>query len=71
MLQSLSEQCACRARELSDTVALLAPHKHLSPEVLGLFREIKRRRALYCDAERRLERYMLQDDNESKAQGAA
>ena len=71
MLKSLSEQYACRAREFSDTVARLAPHKDISPEVLGLLREIKRRHELCCDAEQRLERYVQQDDDESDAQGAA
>jgi hypothetical protein len=70
-MKSLSEQYACRAREFSDTVARLAPHERVSGEVLGLFREIRRRHALCCDAEQKLERYIQQKDDESKVQGAA
>ena len=46
MLKSLSEQYARRARELSDSVALLGRHDHISPELLGLLDRIKRLREL-------------------------
>jgi len=70
MLKSLSEQYARRAREFSDTVALLGRHNHVGPEVLQLFRQIKRQRALCGDVESKLERY-LQQESETSNVGAA
>ena len=51
MLKSLSEQYSRRAREFSDSVALLGGHNSVGPEVLKLFRKIKRQRELCRDAE--------------------
>jgi hypothetical protein len=45
VLKSLSEQYARRAREFSDTVALLGHHNSVGPEVLKLFEKIKHQRA--------------------------
>jgi hypothetical protein len=71
LLKSLSEQYARRAREFSDTVALLGRHNSVGPEVLKLFKEIKRQRALCGDAEEKLERYMKQENENSESAGAA
>jgi len=71
MLKSLSEQYARRAREFSDTVALLGGYNHVGPEVLRLFKEIKRQRTLCGDAEERFERYLEQEGENHKAAGAA
>jgi hypothetical protein len=62
VLKPLSEQFARRAREFSDTVALLGHHDHIGPGVLKLFQEIKHQHALCTDAEGKLEQY-LQDGN--------
>ena len=61
MLKSLSEQYAHRAREFSDTVALLGRHNSFGPEVLKLFRKIKRQHELCGDAEAKLARYIQQE----------
>ena len=66
MLSSLSEQYARRAREFSDSVALLGRHNSLGPEVLKLFKEIKRQRELGGDAEEKLERYLQQEISASE-----
>jgi hypothetical protein len=71
MMRSLSEQYARRAREFSDTVALLGHHDHIGPEVLKLFKEIKRQRALCGDAEEKLERYLRQENDHARESGAA
>jgi hypothetical protein len=70
MLRSLSEQYALRAREFSDKVALLGQYDHIGREVLKLFKEIKRQRALCSEAEEKLERYLKQENN-PKASDAA
>ena len=70
MLKSLSEQYAHRAREFSDSVALLGRHNSVGPEVLKLFRKIKRQRGLCGDAEEKLERYLRQEIADSE-EGAA
>jgi hypothetical protein len=57
-LKSLSQKYARRAREFSDTVALLGKHEEVTPELLKLLREIRRRRALCVDAEEKIERYV-------------
>ena len=61
MLKSLSEQYARRAREFSDAVALLGRHDSVGPDVLKLFKKIKRQRQLCGDAEEKLERYIQQE----------
>ena len=71
MLKSLSEQYAQRARELSDSVALLGRHDHISPELLGLLERIKRLRKLCGDAEEKLEHYVQQEQCGAKREGAA
>lgn len=69
MLKSLSEPYACRAREFSDTVALLGRHNSVEPEVVKLLLEIKRQLALCVDAEERLEHYMRdQIENSNSAE---
>jgi hypothetical protein len=71
LLKLLSEKYARRAREFSDTVALLGEHEEVTPEVLELFQEIKRQRALCRDAEEKFERYLQQESANAKAAGAA
>jgi hypothetical protein len=71
LLKSLSEKYARRAREFSDTVALLGRHEHLGPEVLKLFKEIKLQRALCRNAEEKFERYLQLESDNPKAVGAA
>jgi hypothetical protein len=46
LLKSLSEHYARRAREFSESVALLGRHNSVGPEVLKLFKKIKRQRGL-------------------------
>lgn len=70
MLRSLSEQYAGRAREFSDSVALLGRHSSVGPEMLKLFEKIKRQRQLCGDAEEKLERYLQQEIADSE-EGAA
>ena len=70
MLKSLSEQYARRARDFSDSVALLGHHNSVGPEILKLFKKIKRQRELCHDAEEKLERYIKQEAEDSEA-GAA
>lgn len=67
LLKSLSEQYARRAREFSDSVALLGRHNSIGPDVLKLFKKIKRQRELCRAAEKKLERYIQQDVEDSKA----
>jgi hypothetical protein len=69
VLKSLSEQYARRAREFSDSVALLGRHNSVGPEVLKLFKKIKRQRELCGDAEEKLERYIQQEIEDSEAPG--
>jgi hypothetical protein len=45
LLKSLSEKYARRAREFSETVALLGGHEEATPEFLELFQEIKRQKS--------------------------
>jgi hypothetical protein len=71
LLKSLSEKYAHRAREFSDTVALLGQHNEVTPEFVQLFRELKRQRALCRDAEEKFERYLRQESGHLKAAGAA
>jgi hypothetical protein len=71
MLKSLSEQYAHRARELSDAVALLGRHDHIGPELLVLLKRIRQLRELCGDAERKFERYVEQEDSNSRGEGAA
>jgi len=71
VLKSLSEEYALRAREFSDTVALLGRHSLVGPEFLKLFEEIKSQRASCRDAEERLEQYIRQQNNNSQQAGAA
>jgi hypothetical protein len=71
LLKSLSEKYARRAREFSDTVALLGQHNEVTPEFVQLFREIKRQRGLCRDAEEKFERYLQQESDKPKAAGAA
>ena len=71
MLKSLLEQYAHRAREFSDSVALLGRHNSVGPDVLKLFKKIKRQRELCGDAEEQLERYMQQEIVDSEAAGVA
>jgi len=71
LLKSLSEQYARRAREFSDTVALLGRHDRMGPEVLGLFKQIQRKRALCCDAEQKFARFIQLENENSKSEGAA
>jgi hypothetical protein len=70
LLKSLSEKYARRAREFSDTVALLGQHDEVTPEFVQLFREIKRQRALCRAAEEKFERYLQQESDHPKAAGA-
>ena len=58
-------------KAVSDTVALLGQHHEVTPEVLELFKEIKRQRALCRDAEEKFERYVQQESDNAKAAGAA
>jgi hypothetical protein len=62
VLKSLSEKYARRAREFSDAVALLGQHNEVTPEVVQLFREIKRQRALCRDTEEKFE--LLHQDSD-------
>ena len=71
MLNSVSEEYARRARQFSDTVALLGQHNEVTPACVQLFREIKRQRALCRDAEEKFERYVQQESDNAKAAGAA
>jgi hypothetical protein len=68
LLKTLAEKYALRAREFSDTVALLGHHAEVTPEVLELFKKIKLRRGLCADAEKEIEQYLLA---ESSGRGAA
>jgi len=61
LLKSLSERYARQAREFSDAVALLGRHNSVGPEVLKLFRKIKRQRQRCGDAEEELGRYIQQE----------
>jgi len=70
MLKSLSEQYARRAREFSDAVALLGRHESVGPDVLKLFKKIKRQHQLCGDAEGKLERYIHQEIDDPGAEGA-
>lgn len=71
MLKSLSEQYAARrSRELSDSAALLGRHNSVGPEVLKLFKKIKRQRQLCGDAEEKLEGYIKQEIEDTEV-GAA
>ena len=70
MLKSLSEQYARRAREFSDSVALLGRHNSVGPKVLKIFKKIKLRRSLCGDAEEKLQRYLQQEIVDSE-EGAA
>jgi hypothetical protein len=70
LLKSLSEQYASRAREFSDSVALLGRHNSVGPEVLKLFKKIKRQRGLCADTEEKLQRYLQQEIVDSE-EGAA
>jgi len=70
MLKSLSEQYARRAREFSDAVALLGRHDSVGPDVLKLFKKIKRQRQLCGYAEEKLERYIQQEIDGPGAEGA-
>ena len=70
LLRSLLEQYAVRAREFSDSVALLGHHNSVGPEVLKLLKKIKRQRELCTDAEEKLKRYLHQGIEESEAAGA-
>jgi hypothetical protein len=63
MLKSLTEKYARRAREFSDTVALLGHHAEVTPEFLGLFKKIKHRRALCADAENEIEQYLQVEES--------
>jgi hypothetical protein len=67
LLKSLSEQYARRAREFSDAVALLGLHNSVGPEVLKLFKKIKRKRELCTGAEANLERYIHEDVGDPEA----
>ena len=71
MLKSLSEEYALRAREFSDTVALLGRHSLVGPEFLKLFEEIKRQRATCRDAEEKLDQYIRQQNKNFQDAGAA
>ena len=66
MLKSLAEQYASRAREFSDSVALLGSHNSVGPQFLKLFKKIKRQRQLCGDAEEKLERYIQQESDDPK-----
>jgi hypothetical protein len=70
LLKSLSEQYARRAREFSDSVALLGRHNSAGREVLKLFKKIKRQRELCGDAEEKLERFLKAEIQDSES-GAA
>jgi hypothetical protein len=70
LLKSLSEQYARRARQFSDSVALLGRHNSVGPEVMKLFKKIQRQRELCGDAEQKLERYIQQEIEDPEA-GAA
>ena len=61
MLKSLTEQYASRAREFSDSVALLGRHNSVGPQFVKLLKKIKRQRELCGDAEERLQRYIQQE----------
>jgi hypothetical protein len=71
MLKSRSEKYARRAREFSDTVALLGQHGEVTPEFLKLFSEIRRQRTLCRDAEEKFEQYLRQERDNPKVAGAA
>jgi hypothetical protein len=71
VLKSLSEKYARRAREFSDTVALLGQHNEVTPEFVQLFREIKQQRALCRDAEEKFERHLQHELDNAKAAAAA
>lgn len=67
LLKSLSEQYARRAREFSDSVALLGRHDSFGRELLRLFKKIKRQHELCSNAEAKLERYIHQDIEDPEA----
>jgi hypothetical protein len=71
MLKSISEQYARRAREFADLVALLGRHNSVGPEVLKLCEKIKRQHQLCGYAEKKLERYIQQQTENSESAGAA
>jgi hypothetical protein len=71
LLKSLSEQYARQAREFSDVVALLGRHNSVGPEVLKLFKKIRRQRELCGSVEEQLERYIQQETEDPEAAGAA
>jgi len=52
-------------------VAVLGRYNHVGPEVLKLFKKIKQQRALCGDVEEKFERYIQQENENSKARDAA
>ena len=60
MLHKIVEVYALRAREYSDAVARLGQHDHMSPELLALVREIKKRRALCEETAGEFDQYISQ-----------
>jgi hypothetical protein len=52
---------ARRAREFSETVALIGRHRDVGPEVLLLIEDIKRRRGLCFEAAEKFEEYVKQN----------
>jgi hypothetical protein len=50
-----------RAREFSETVALLGRYRDVGPEVLSLIEDIKRRRGLCFQAAEKFEEYLKQN----------
>ena len=71
MLKPLSEQYALQARQFSDAVALLGRHDSVGPDVLKLFKKIKRQRELCRAAEQKLEQYLHQEIDDPGEKGAA
>jgi hypothetical protein len=63
VLKSLTEKYARRAREFSDTVALLGHHTEVTPEFIELFKMIRQRRALCGNAENEIEQYLQAEES--------
>ena len=71
LLKSLTEQYASRAREFSDSVALLGRHNSVGPQFVKLLKKIKRQRELCDHAEGRLQRYVQQEIEDLKRRSSA
>jgi hypothetical protein len=64
-MRQLIEVYALRARDFSDAVARLGQHRDIGPGLLGLVKEVSRRRALCFAAGDELDKYIHQAGHSS------